>query len=143
MKKKVLMMLPCIAAIAIATFIGKKTFESHAYETKNLLIQNVEALSQSSDYVENTVLVRYARDGYCWKSDTNYSDCPIMESHGESCKFYTIEWTKDHDMYKCMTITADRYKNGPGSWTLCETQDTQCQGHKSNNKPKDEQGHTY
>lgn len=142
MKKKVLMMLPCIAAIAIATFIGKKTFESHAYETNNLLIQNVEALSQSSDYVDNTVRVRYARAGYCWKCNTNYSDCPI-ESHGESCKIYTIAWNKDHDLYNCMTITADRYKNGPGSWTLCETQDNQCQGHKSNNKPKDEQGHTY
>lgn len=107
------MMLPCIASIAIATFIGKKTFESHAYETNNLLIQNIEALSQSSGYVDNSVRVRYARAGYCWKCNTNYSDCPI-ESHGESCKIYTIAWNKDHDLYNCMTITADRYKNGPG-----------------------------
>lgn len=43
------MMLSCIAAVAIATVVGKKTFESHAYETNNLLMQNVEALSTPSD----------------------------------------------------------------------------------------------
>ncbi len=46
MKKKVFMMLPCIAAVAIATYVGEKTFESHANDTSNLLMQNVEALSQ-------------------------------------------------------------------------------------------------
>jgi len=40
------MMLSCITAVAIAAFVGKKTFESHTYETNNLLMQNVEALSQ-------------------------------------------------------------------------------------------------
>ena len=42
-------MLPCIAAVAIATFVGKKTFESYAYETRSLLMQNVEALAGESD----------------------------------------------------------------------------------------------
>ena len=41
MKKKVFLMLSCIAAVAIATFVGKKTFGSHAYETSSLLMQNV------------------------------------------------------------------------------------------------------
>jgi len=44
MKKKIMMLL-CIAAVAIATFVGKKTFESHAYETSSLIMQNVAALS--------------------------------------------------------------------------------------------------
>lgn len=48
MKKK-FMMLSCIAAVAIATIVGKKTFESQAYEAKSLLMQNVEALSTPSD----------------------------------------------------------------------------------------------
>ena len=43
------MMLSCIAAVAIATVVGKKTFESHAYETSNLLMQNVEALATESE----------------------------------------------------------------------------------------------
>ncbi|WP_091902364.1 NVEALA domain-containing protein [Prevotella sp. lc2012] len=44
MKKKVIM-LSCIAAVAIATFVGTKTLQSNAYES-GLLAQNVEALSQ-------------------------------------------------------------------------------------------------
>ena len=46
MKKK-FMMLSCIAAVAIATVVGKKTYESHAYETNSLLMQNVEALTNN------------------------------------------------------------------------------------------------
>lgn len=38
-------MLPCIAAVAIATFVGKKTMESNAYEKNSILMENVEALS--------------------------------------------------------------------------------------------------
>ena len=44
MKRKILM-LPCIAAVAIATFVGKKTMESNAYEKNSILMENVEALS--------------------------------------------------------------------------------------------------
>lgn len=49
MKKKAFLMLPCIAAVAIATFVGKKTFESSALERNNILLENVEALSQGDD----------------------------------------------------------------------------------------------
>ena len=45
MKKKVIM-LSCIAAVAIASFVGTKTFESNAYEN-GLLALNVEALTQN------------------------------------------------------------------------------------------------
>lgn len=38
-------MLPCIAAVAIAAYVGKKTFNQKAYETNNLLTENVEALA--------------------------------------------------------------------------------------------------
>lgn len=64
--KKNFLMLSCIAAIVTATVVSKKTFESHADETNNLLMQNVEALSQenkegaicpSSDYVPNRYIV--------------------------------------------------------------------------------------
>lgn len=46
MKKKVIMMLSCIASVAIATVVGKKTYEKNAFEGNALLAQNVEALSQ-------------------------------------------------------------------------------------------------
>jgi len=47
------MMLSCIAAVAIAAFVGKKTFESHAYEASSLLMQNVEALATGADSQDN------------------------------------------------------------------------------------------
>lgn len=42
-------MLPCIAAVAIATFVGTKAIKSDADESDNLLMANVEALSSPSD----------------------------------------------------------------------------------------------
>ena len=48
MKKKIFM-LSCTAAVAIATFVGKKTFESKAFASDALLTQNVEALSSGVD----------------------------------------------------------------------------------------------
>jgi hypothetical protein len=45
MKKKVIT-LSCIAAVAIATFVGTKAFQSNAYGANGLFVQNVEALSQ-------------------------------------------------------------------------------------------------
>jgi len=50
MKKKAFLTLPCIAAVAIATFVGKKTFESSALEGNGLFLQNVEALSAMEGY---------------------------------------------------------------------------------------------
>jgi len=44
MKKRIIL-LSCIAAVAIATFFGTKALEPNAYEN-GLLAQNVEALSQ-------------------------------------------------------------------------------------------------
>ena len=46
MKKKIFL-LPCIAAVAIATFVGAKSFQTNAYESSSLLMQNVEALSKN------------------------------------------------------------------------------------------------
>lgn len=48
MKKKILM-LPCIAAVAIVTFVGKKTMESNAYEKNSIMMENVEALSAGGE----------------------------------------------------------------------------------------------
>jgi hypothetical protein len=55
MKKKVIT-LSCIAAVAIATFVGTKVLQSNVYEN-GLLSQNVEALSRG-DYYNNPPIVR-------------------------------------------------------------------------------------
>lgn len=34
MKKKIFLMLPCIAAVAIATLVGKNTFEENGNDSK-------------------------------------------------------------------------------------------------------------
>lgn len=47
MKKNLLLMLPCIAAVATATFVGTKALKSNACETNALLMANVEALSNN------------------------------------------------------------------------------------------------
>ncbi|MDD6783571.1 MAG: hypothetical protein PUD79_03315 [Prevotellaceae bacterium] len=44
MKKKYFT-LSCIAAVAIATFVGTKTLKSNAHEENALILSNVEALS--------------------------------------------------------------------------------------------------
>ena len=41
--------LPCIAAVAIATFVGAKSFKTNAYESNSLLMQNVEAMSSGAE----------------------------------------------------------------------------------------------
>ncbi|MCF2709812.1 NVEALA domain-containing protein [Bacteroides pyogenes] len=48
MKKK--NMLPCIVVVAIATFVAAKSFQTNASESDNLLLANVEALSQDETY---------------------------------------------------------------------------------------------
>jgi len=48
--KKIILMLPCIAAVAIATFVGKQAYESNAYESNELLMANVEALADNEEF---------------------------------------------------------------------------------------------
>ena len=60
MKKKVFMMLPCIAAVTIATFVGTKTFRSNANEYEDLLLQIVEALA-SGDFAVGNTLMKFPR----------------------------------------------------------------------------------
>ena len=57
MKKRNLFMLPCIAAVAIATFVAKKTFETNAFKTNSLLMQNVEALTENEPEILQNELV--------------------------------------------------------------------------------------
>ena len=49
MKKNFILALPCIAAVAFATFVGKKALEASACDGNSLLMQNVEALTQNEE----------------------------------------------------------------------------------------------
>jgi len=66
MKKKVIM-LSCIAAVAIATFVGTKALQSNAYEN-GLLTQNVEALSKSEGNKKYTCyILKYSEHGRLYR----------------------------------------------------------------------------
>ncbi|MBR2018332.1 MAG: hypothetical protein IKA00_13760 [Prevotella sp.] len=63
MKKKVFMLLPCIAAIVIATAIDKKTLSETSTNFSSLFSQDIEALSncESIDGQKN--------NGHCTKNE--------------------------------------------------------------------------
>jgi hypothetical protein len=54
MKKKSLFLLPCIAAVALAMYVGTKAFKSNASVSNTLLMANVEALSLGGDAPQKT-----------------------------------------------------------------------------------------
>jgi hypothetical protein len=43
-------MLPCMAAVAIATFVGAKVMKPNAIESNDLLLANIEALTLPENY---------------------------------------------------------------------------------------------
>ena len=57
MKQK-LFMLSFLAAVAITAVVGKKTFGSHENECGTLLMQNVEALSQTESTIRYVIVER-------------------------------------------------------------------------------------
>lgn len=74
-------MLPCIAAVAIATVVGKKTFRSHVHESDKLLMANIEALTNSTE------------DGK-WKSYTHPCPRPVEYKIAVICEYgYGKEYT--------------------------------------------------
>lgn len=82
-KKKI--MLPCIAAVAAATFVGTKALKSKVREHSSLLIENVEAISQNEQgtMTAHTCYKEEARIGtYTWKcSSAIYPDmdpCSVL-----------------------------------------------------------------
>ena len=85
MKKKVFLMLLCIAAVAIAKFVGKKTFEAHAYETSSLLRQNVEALTKPEQW------------GY--KATTGPCPRPVEYKRWQVCEW---GYGEDYTLTACM-----------------------------------------
>ena len=71
MKKKILLMLPCIAAVAIATFVGTKSFKANASESNSLLMANVEALSEDTEpKPQKCTKAREGATGSCYRDKT-------------------------------------------------------------------------
>ena len=106
MKKK--FMLPCIAAVAIASFVGIKTLKSNASECNSLLMSNVEALCKKPK--EET------KPKTCSTKSTYVYDvikCPICKNNTGRWGFY----------YSCQTKgLSTKCKNGfEGSEGRCNS----------------------
>lgn len=69
-------MLSCIAAVAIAAMVGKKTYESQVSETNNLLALNVEALT--NDENGNSL----------WFSNLRTVECTLSKVNGGGAFYY-------------------------------------------------------
>ncbi len=59
-------MLPCIAVVAIATFVGTKTLESNVNESNNLLLANVKALTNPEGEPYPEERIKCINDGGNW-----------------------------------------------------------------------------
>ena len=81
--KKAFFLLPCIAAVAIATIVGAKTFKSNAVESDDLLMANVEAMAngESREVIE---VECYAKLSTSWIAYGNVLKCPEGTFYGES-----------------------------------------------------------
>lgn len=77
MRKKLLFMLPCMAAVAFATVVGAKTLRSNEFESNSLLLANVEALADGEEY-------EYP-NGYPYSST-----CNVSIGKGRRCKVEII-----------------------------------------------------
>lgn len=72
-------MLPCIAAVAMATFVGKKTFESYENERSSLFMQNVEALTSNENSGESPCSYGYSKfkteRPWPWSDEEQFTYC--------------------------------------------------------------------
>ena len=98
MKKKIFL-LPCIAAFAIATFVGAKALRSNASESNALLMANVEALSE--DEWENLDNCYFNVFG---------GDTPEMPKQLLECP----SGTTPNRITKCPSTTMPLYESAPG-----------------------------
>lgn len=105
MKKKVFVMLPCIASVAIAMFIGKKSLTQNGGEARDLLLQNVEALAQKGDPVSEQ---HYSNIHFACFKTTNYGGVYVTVPDGNysaSC-FINENSNKSYHQHSCSSCSS-------------------------------------
>lgn len=112
--KKQIIVLSCVAAVAIATFVGKKAYEPSLNESSNLLKQNVEALTQGNEepYPEERKACiekggNWNMASVCVASGFESSNCTVageitifgvtVKGSYEKGKMYSLPWAR----YEC------------------------------------------
>ena len=105
MKKKVFIMLPCTAAVAIATFICKKSLTQSGGKVSDLLLQNVEALAQKEDSVSE---LHYSNIHIACFKTTNYGGIYVTAPDGNysaSC-FINENSNKGYHQHFCSSCSS-------------------------------------
>lgn len=142
-------MLPCIAAVAIATFVGTKTLRSNASGCDELLLANTEALSmaESPKPVDDKVTVRGGKWLKCYSISHYTNPCPYAGPHDyndcySDCRQKFTSYNYSHQLYHKKTISVSEYEKG--GYTLLDSNDITCTGYKAASKPEDVcTGHTH
>lgn len=70
MKKKILLTLLCIAAVAIAAFVGAK--DSKSYISESMLYENIEAMSQTESGGISLEFCAESHSNSIWATGSNY-----------------------------------------------------------------------
>ena len=135
-------MLPCIAAIAIATFVGTKTLKSNASECDELLLANTEALSMSESPkpVDDKIAVRNGRGLKCYSISHYQNPCPYAGPYDNDecysdCKNNVTHYSYSHQLYHKKMISLAEYEKG--GWTLLDDNDITCTGYRASSQPND------
>lgn len=151
MKKKSLFLLPCIAAVALAMYVGTKALRSNASESNSLLIANVEALSLGGDAGDDIpVEVRGQKEQYnCYfpilVPPTN---CPNIKGSGPQykclpgCMIEQRQYKESNKkgVYRKKTILYSEFKNG--GYVRWKTGDDKCSGTLSAYCPTNSEVHS-
>lgn len=105
MKKKVFMMLPCIAVVAIAAFVGKKEITTRKDVMSNLLLQNVEALAQDGNPEGE---IHYSNMHIACYETHNYGGIYVTEPNGKysaSC-WENVNSDKGYHHHSCSSCSS-------------------------------------
>lgn len=123
--KKNFLMLSCIAAIVTATVVGKKTFESHADETNDLLMQNVEALAENAEEPYPEERTKCINEGGMWnmasKCTASGFERPTCKVSGE-LSVWGITIKGSYEKGKKYAIPWARYECVDSSGNCCKKQ---------------------
>ncbi|MBO4397302.1 MAG: hypothetical protein J5805_02070 [Bacteroidaceae bacterium] len=134
-------------ALVVAGYGSVKAYD--AYQVSNmsdsdlLLLENISAISESKPGKSGqTVRVRAAYEDPCWRPKYTSCECtdPQHKKDGWNCYFSHVQWTKDHDMFRCFNMPVERYLE-EGTWTAAYPEDEICAYLQASSKPAASDNH--
>lgn len=118
--KKQILTLSCIAAVAIATLVGKKTFRSQASETDNLLTLNVEALSQGEVANGYVMKINPIYKKTCYSNYIDVTKYRTIRMYDESTGYYDYkEYYHSYRSYTRAKCEVMDITKAPSWWQDC------------------------